>query len=51
MVLPLMMSVTFTLYPAGLVFHWPANALIAIARQRKINRRIEIEAKREKRRN
>jgi YidC/Oxa1 family membrane protein insertase len=48
MVLPLMMSVTFTFYPASLVFYWAANILLSIVQQWSISRRIEVEAKKER---
>jgi YidC/Oxa1 family membrane protein insertase len=45
MILPIVMSVTFAFFPAGLVLYWVANTLISIAQQWNINRRIEAEAK------
>ena len=48
MILPIVMSVTFAFFPAGLVLYWVANTLISIAQQWNINRRIEAEAKKER---
>jgi hypothetical protein len=44
MVPPLVMTVTSTLYPAGLVCHREANTLISIGQHRNNNYRIEAEA-------
>ncbi|MET0808575.1 MAG: membrane protein insertase YidC [Pseudoxanthomonas sp.] len=41
MILPLVMSVTFAFFPAGLVLYWVTNTLLTIAQQWNINRRIE----------
>jgi YidC/Oxa1 family membrane protein insertase len=41
MILPLVMSATFTLFPAGLVLYYVVNTLLSIAQQWNINRRIE----------
>jgi YidC/Oxa1 family membrane protein insertase len=40
MVMPLVMSVTFAFFPAGLVLYWVTNTLLGIAQQWNINRRI-----------
>ena len=47
-VLPLVMSVTFAFYPAGLMPHWAANTLIAIAQHWNINHRIDAGANKER---
>ena len=41
MILPLVMSVTFAFFPAGLVLYWVTNTVLTIAQQWNINRRIE----------
>jgi YidC/Oxa1 family membrane protein insertase len=40
MIMPLVMSVTFAFFPAGLVLYWVTNTLLSIAQQWNINRRI-----------
>ncbi len=40
MVLPLVMSVMFAFFPAGLVLYWVTNTILTIAQQWNINRRI-----------
>ncbi len=40
MFVPLVMSVTFAFFPAGLVLYWVTNTLLGIAQQWNINRRI-----------
>jgi YidC/Oxa1 family membrane protein insertase len=45
MILPLVMSVTFAFFPAGLVLYWVTNTVLSIAQQWNINRRIEAAAK------
>jgi YidC/Oxa1 family membrane protein insertase len=45
MFLPLIMSVTFAFFPAGLVLYWVTNTILSIAQQWNINRRIEAAAK------
>src|SRR3984957_16185164 len=40
MIMPLVMSVTFSFFPAGLVLYWVTNTLLSIAQQWNINRRI-----------
>ena len=44
MILPLVMSVTFAFFPAGLVLYWVTNTCLTIAQQWNINRRIEAAA-------
>jgi YidC/Oxa1 family membrane protein insertase len=41
MILPLVMSITFAFFPAGLVLYWVTNTVLTIAQQWNINRRIE----------
>ena len=41
MILPIVMSVTFAFFPAGLVLYWVTNTVLTIAQQWNINRRIE----------
>jgi YidC/Oxa1 family membrane protein insertase len=41
MILPLVMSVTFAFFPAGLVLYWVTNTILTIVQQWNINRRIE----------
>ncbi len=41
MILPLVMSVTFAFFPAGLVLYWVTNTCLTILQQWNINRRIE----------
>jgi YidC/Oxa1 family membrane protein insertase len=43
MILPIVMSVTFAFFPAGLVLYWVTNTLLTIAQQWNINRRIEAQ--------
>jgi YidC/Oxa1 family membrane protein insertase len=45
MVMPLVMSVMFAFFPAGLVLYWVTNTILQIAQQWNINRRIERDAK------
>ena len=42
---PLVMSVMFAFFPAGLVLYWVTNTLLTIAQQWNINRRIEASKK------
>lgn len=44
MFMPLVMSVTFAFFPAGLVLYWVTNTVLSIAQQWNINRRIEAAA-------
>jgi YidC/Oxa1 family membrane protein insertase len=41
MFMPIVMSVMFAFFPAGLVLYWVTNTLLSIAQQWHINRRIE----------
>jgi YidC/Oxa1 family membrane protein insertase len=45
MILPIVMSATFTMFPAGLVLYWVTNTCLTIAQQWNINRRIEAGAR------
>jgi YidC/Oxa1 family membrane protein insertase len=40
MIMPLVMSVTFAFFPAGVVLYWVTNTLLTMAQQWNINRRI-----------
>jgi YidC/Oxa1 family membrane protein insertase len=40
MIMPLVMSVMFAFFPAGLVLYWVTNTVLSIAQQWNINRRI-----------
>ena len=40
MFMPIVMSATFALFPAGLVLYWVTNTILSIAQQWNINRRI-----------
>ena len=44
MIMPLVMSVMFAFFPAGLVLYWVTNTILSIAQQWNINRRIEAAA-------
>ncbi len=44
MFMPLVMSVTFAFFPAGLVLYWVTNTILSIAQQWNINRRIAAAA-------
>ena len=44
MFMPLVMSVMFAFFPAGLVLYWVTNTVLSIAQQWNINRRIEASA-------
>jgi YidC/Oxa1 family membrane protein insertase len=44
MILPLVMSATFTMFPAGLVLYYVTNTCLTIAQQWNINRRIAAAA-------
>jgi YidC/Oxa1 family membrane protein insertase len=48
MILPLVMSVTFAFFPAGLVLYWVTNTVLSIAQQWNINRRIEAMSNKER---
>ena len=43
--MPVIMTVMFAWFPAGLVLYWLTNTLLSIAQQWKINRVVEAEAK------
>ncbi|HVN46221.1 MAG TPA: membrane protein insertase YidC [Steroidobacteraceae bacterium] len=43
MIMPLVMSVTFAFFPAGLVLYWVTNTILSIAQQWNINRRIGLQ--------
>lgn len=45
MIMPLVMSVMFAFFPAGLVLYWVTNTILSIAQQWNINRRIEAAMK------
>ncbi|MFK8014580.1 MAG: membrane protein insertase YidC [Gammaproteobacteria bacterium] len=45
MVLPLMMSVFFAFFPAGLVLYWVVNTVLSVLQQWRINRTVEAAAK------
>jgi YidC/Oxa1 family membrane protein insertase len=51
MIMPLVMSVTFAFFPAGLVLYWVTNTILSIAQQWNINRRIGAQAARNTARN
>ncbi len=46
MIMPLVMSVTFAFFPAGLVLYWVTNTILSILQQWNINRRIAAAAAR-----
>jgi YidC/Oxa1 family membrane protein insertase len=48
MIMPLVMSVTFAFFPAGLVLYWVTNTILSIAQQWNINRRIAAAEKKKK---
>jgi YidC/Oxa1 family membrane protein insertase len=48
MIMPLVMSVTFAFFPAGLVLYWVTNTILSIAQQWNINRRIAAAAAKKK---
>jgi YidC/Oxa1 family membrane protein insertase len=41
MIMPIVMSISFAWFPAGLVLYWVTNTILSIAQQWNINRRIE----------
>jgi len=47
-VMPIIFTVFFAFFPAGLVLYWVTNTLLSIAQQWKINTVVEAEAKRKK---
>jgi YidC/Oxa1 family membrane protein insertase len=46
--MPVIMTVMFLWFPAGLVLYWLTNTLLSIAQQWKINRVVEAEAKKQR---
>jgi len=46
--MPVVMTVMFMWFPAGLVLYWLTNTLLSIAQQWKINRVVEAEAKKQR---
>jgi YidC/Oxa1 family membrane protein insertase len=48
MIMPLVMSVMFAFFPAGLVLYWVTNTILSIAQQWNINRRIATAAEKKK---
>ncbi len=46
--MPVVMTVMFAWFPAGLVLYWLTNTLLSIAQQWKINRVVEAEARKER---
>jgi YidC/Oxa1 family membrane protein insertase len=47
-VMPIIFTVFFAFFPAGLVLYWVTNTLLSIAQQWKINKVVENEAKQQK---
>ncbi len=47
-VMPIIFTVFFAFFPAGLVLYWVTNTLLSIAQQWKINKVVETEAKQKK---
>jgi len=47
-VMPIIFTVFFAFFPAGLVLYWVTNTLLSIAQQWKINKVVEAEAKQKK---
>jgi YidC/Oxa1 family membrane protein insertase len=50
LIMPIMFSVFFLFFPAGLVLYWVAQNLLSILQQWHINRTLEREAKAKARR-
>jgi YidC/Oxa1 family membrane protein insertase len=46
--MPIIFTVFFAFFPAGLVLYWVTNTLLSIAQQWKINKVVEAEAKQQK---
>ena len=46
--MPVIMTVMFMWFPAGLVLYWVTNTVLSIAQQWKINRMVEAEAKKQR---
>ncbi len=49
-IMPIIFTVFFAFFPAGLVLYWVTNTVLSIAQQWKINKVVELEAKAEKNR-
>ena len=47
-IMPVMFTVFFAFFPAGLVLYWVTNTLLSIAQQWQVNRVVEAEAKAQK---
>lgn len=47
-VMPVMFTVFFAFFPAGLVLYWVTNTVLSIAQQWNVNRVVEAEAKAQK---
>jgi YidC/Oxa1 family membrane protein insertase len=47
-IMPIMFTVFFAFFPAGLVLYWVTNTLLSIAQQWQVNRVVEAEAKTQK---
>jgi len=47
-IMPVIFTVFFAFFPAGLVLYWVTNTLLSIAQQWKINKVVEAEAKQQK---
>jgi len=47
-IMPIIFTVFFAFFPAGLVLYWVTNTLLSIAQQWKINTVVEREAKQKK---
>jgi YidC/Oxa1 family membrane protein insertase len=47
-IMPIMFTVFFAFFPAGLVLYWVTNTLLSIAQQWQVNRVVEAEAKAQK---
>ena len=47
-VMPVMFTVFFAFFPAGLVLYWVTNTVLSIAQQWQVNRVVEAEAKAQK---
>jgi len=47
-IMPIMFTVFFAFFPAGLVLYWVTNTLLSIAQQWKINKVVEAESKQKK---
>ena len=47
-IMPVMFTVFFAFFPAGLVLYWVTNTVLSIAQQWQVNRVVEAEAKAQK---